>query len=52
VAVLLISLCLTLDWVGGGGGAMTVFMIENMKVAFVDLGYNVLLSDLINSHET
>jgi hypothetical protein len=38
--------------VGCGGGAMTVFMTENIKIVFVDLGYNVLPSALINSHET
>jgi hypothetical protein len=29
---------------------MAVFLIENKKVAFVNLGYNIILSALINSH--
>jgi len=51
VTVLLIFLCLALGLVVGGRGAMNVFLNANVKVAFVDLGYNVVLSALIISHE-
>ena len=48
----LINLLMLNFGLGGGWGAMAVFLVENVKVAFVGVGYNVVLSALISSHET
>jgi hypothetical protein len=37
---------------GGGGVIWLFFLIENIVTAFVDLGYNVVLSASISSHGT